>query len=195
MIGGNFVHMNTSINDQHGRGIRRSFGLLLLLPFFACSGSTPKGVATIEPFDATRYMGKWYEIARLDHKFERGLTNVTAEYSLKDDGGISVVNRGYDLEKGEWKEADGKAEFVDGSDQARLKVSFFGPFYSGYNVIALDDEYRYSMVTGDDRDYLWLLSREKEIPEEVKQRYLKQARDQGYDVDALIWVEHDRTDG
>ncbi len=140
-------------------------------------------------------MGKWYEIARLDHKFERGLTNVTAEYSLKDDGGISVVNRGYDLEKGEWKEADGKAEFVDGSDQARLKVSFFGPFYSGYNVIALDDEYRYSMVTGDDRDYLWLLSREKEIPEEVKQRYLKQARDQGYDVDALIWVEHDRTDG
>ncbi len=167
----------------------------MLTTLFACGGSTPKGVATIEPFDAKRYMGKWYEIARLDHRFERGLTNVTAEYMLKDDGGISVVNKGYDTEKGKWKDAEGKAEFVDGPDQARLKVSFFGPFYGGYNVIALDDEYRYAMVTGNDRDYLWLLSREKEIPEEVKQRYLKQARDQGYDVDALIWVEHDRAEG
>ncbi len=166
--------------------------VITIILLSACTASKPPGIATVEPFDGERYMGTWYEIFRLDHKFERGLSNVTAEYSLNDDGTITVVNRGYNDDKGKWNEAEGKAEFVEGPDQGRLKVSFFGPFYSGYNVIKLDPEYRYSLVTGEDRDYLWLLSRTPQIPSEVEQEYLEKAKAEGYDVDALIRVEHDR---
>ena len=169
-----------------------SLSLITIILLSACTASKPPGIATVEPFDGERYMGTWYEIFRLDHKFERGLSNVTAEYSLNDDGTIKVVNRGFNVEKGEWEEADGKAEFVEGPDQGRLKVSFFGPFYSGYNVIKLDPEYRYSLVTGEDRDYLWLLSRTPEISREVEEEYLEKARAEGYDTDALIRVAHDR---
>ncbi len=168
------------------------FSLLIIACFYSCTASKPPGVATVEPFDAERYMGKWYEIARLDHRFEKGLNNVTAEYSLQEDGGISVVNRGYDVEDQEWTEATGKAEFVEGSDKARLKVSFFGPFYSGYNVIALDQGYQHALVTGDDRRYLWILSRSPDMPQGIRDEYVRQARQLGYATDDLIWVEHDR---
>lgn len=157
----------------------------------ACSPGIPKKAEAVKPFDIERYLGKWYEIARMDVRFERNLNNTTAHYSLYNDGTIKVVNRGYNYITGEWKEATGKAKPV-AENTGRLKVSFFGPFYSGYNIIALDDEYRYSLVAGNGLQYLWILSRETSVPESVKQNYLSLAKDIGYDTSALIWVEHDR---
>jgi apolipoprotein D and lipocalin family protein len=103
----------------------------------SCTG-TPEGVEVVTDFELDRYLGTWYEIARLDHSFERGLSNVTANYSMRDDGGVKVVNRGFNTEKSEWDEATGKAYFVGESDIGQLKVSFFGPFYGGYNIVELD---------------------------------------------------------
>ena len=158
----------------------------------SCGSSIPAGASAVKPFDVKRYTGKWYEIARLDFKYEKGLNNTTAQYTLHDDGTIKVVNRGYDAKKDKWKEATGKAKFVGDPNEARLKVSFFGPFYSGYNVIAIDPEYRYALVAGESLKYLWLLSRDTVMPERVKQEYLSKAGALGYNTDELIWVEHDR---
>ncbi|HEV7347873.1 lipocalin family protein [Telluribacter sp.] len=168
--------------------------LLSVVAIWALSScrTIPKGVAAVQPFDAEKYLGKWYEIARFNYRFEKNLNNVTATYSLNPDGSIKVDNRGYNFKKQEWEDATGKAKFVEDANTGKLKVSFFGPFYSGYNVIALDPEYKYEMVAGKDRDYLWLLSRETTMPESVKQKYLEQARSLGYDTSELIWVEHTR---
>src|SRR5690606_15589272 len=130
--------------------------------------SIPKGAHAIRPFDLKKYIGKWYEIARLDMRFEKNLNNVTAEYSLNEDGSVRVDNRGYDYLSDKWKESIGKARFVHTPDEGRLKVSFFGPFYSGYNVIALDPGYRYALVAGSNLNYLWILSREPGIPTSVQ---------------------------
>ena len=154
--------------------------------------SIPKGAVAVNPFDINKYLGKWYEIARMDFRFERNLNNTTANYSLNDNGSIKVDNRGYNYVTGEWKQAVGKAKPAGQPGEARLKVSFFGPFYSGYNVIALDNEYKYALVAGKDLSYLWILSRETTVPDEVKSSYLTIARDLGYDTSALIWVEHDK---
>ena len=141
--------------------MRRYFLALFFLA--GCTG-VPDGVETIDGFELDRYLGTWYEIARLDHRFERGMNNVTANYSLRDDGGVRVVNRGYVAGDGEWEEAEGKAYFTGDPSVGELKVSFFGPFYGGYNVIALDkDNYSYSMVAGPNREYLWILAREPEL--------------------------------
>lgn len=157
----------------------------------ACSTAPPAGVAVVTPFDAKRYAGDWYEIARLDHSFERGLSHVTARYEPQADGSIRVINRGYDTKKQKWQEAVGRARFVGDSNRGSLKVSFFGPFYGGYHVVALDQEgYRWSMVAGPDRDYLWILAREPRLPDEVRQTLLRQATALGYEVQKLIWVEH-----
>lgn len=150
----------------------------------------PEGAVPVKPFDKDRYLGTWYEVARFDFRFERNLNNTTAQYSLNDDGSIRVVNRGFNYVKGQWKESVGKARFVASPDEARLKVSFFGPFYGGYNVIALDSEYQYALIAGSSLEYLWILSRTKTIPDAVKESYLKQARELGFDVEKLIWVEH-----
>jgi apolipoprotein D and lipocalin family protein len=135
-----------------------------LLAFFTLiSGCTgiPDNVSPVSGFDADRYLGAWYEIARLDHSFERGLEQVTAEYSLRDDGGIKVINQGYDKVKQRWGKAEGKAYFVGDRDVGRLKVSFFGPFYGGYNIIDLDhDGYQYALVCGPNTAYLWILARQ-----------------------------------
>ena len=164
-------------------------GILGLL-FTSCS-TIPEGVMAIKPFDTVKYMGKWYEIARFDFRFERNLNNTTAQYSVNDDGTIKVVNRGYNYEKKKWEEATGVAKFVGGSDVAMLKVSFFRPFYGGYNVIAIDSDYKYALVCGNDLSYLWILSRETRMPEDIKQNYLSTAKKLGFDTSALIWVEHD----
>jgi apolipoprotein D and lipocalin family protein len=162
----------------------------LTLTLVACKSPTPpKGVTPISPFDVNRYLGKWYEIARLDHRFERGKDHVTATYAKRNDGGIRVLNRGYDPEKKQWSESDGKAYFTGKPDIAALKVSFFGPFYGGYNVIALDEDYQYALVSGPNRDYLWILSRQPKIPDNVKQQYLTTAKRLGFAVDKLIWVD------
>jgi len=165
------------------------FTLIILTAFSSCA-SIPKGATAIKPFDKESYLGKWYEIARLDFRFERNLNNTTAQYSINEDGTIKVDNQGYNTVKEEWSQAIGKAKFVGDEDIAMLKVSFFGPFYSGYNVIALDDEYKYALVAGESLKYLWILSRETTIPDEIKTKYLKLAQEIGYSTSELIWVEH-----
>jgi apolipoprotein D and lipocalin family protein len=161
------------------------------IAFLKSCRTIPKNVVQVKPFSVKRYLGKWYEIARFDFRFERGLNNTTAEYSLNKDGSIKVVNRGFDYKKGKWKESVGKAKFVASPNEAKLKVSFFGPFYSGYNVIALDADYQYALVCGKSRDYLWILSREKTIPGNIKADYLQRASNCGFIVSELLWVKHD----
>lgn len=156
----------------------------------ACTGA-PQGISAVDNFDVVRYTGKWYEIARLDHSFERGLTQVNAEYSLREDGGIDVINRGFDAEKTAWQTAAGKAYFVGDTDTGHLKVSFFGPFYGAYVIFALDkDAYQYSYIAGPNRDYLWLLARQPHISNAQKQDFIAQARANGFDTDALIWLDN-----
>jgi len=166
-------------------------GLVLLATLLLGSCvSLPEGVQAVRGFELQRYLGSWYEIARLDHRFERGLSRVTAEYSLREDGGVRVVNRGYRAETGEWKQATGRAYFLGPEDVGRLKVSFFGPFYGGYNIIALDhEEYRWAMVCGPNRDYLWILARQPRLPEDVYARLVGQARAIGFPVAGLIRVD------
>ena len=165
--------------------------ILISVMLFSCS-SIPKGLTAIHQFDKNKYLGKWYEIARLDFKFERNLNNTTAEYSINPNGTIKVVNKGYNTKTNEWKTATGKAKFRKDETVAMLKVSFFGPFYSGYNVVAIDKEYKYALVAGKNLKYLWILSRDTTIPGDVKKKYLELAQSVGYKINDLIWVEHDK---
>jgi len=165
--------------------------VIIIIGLSSCN-TIPEGVIAVKPFNKERYLGKWYEIARLDFKYERDLNNTTAEYSLNTDGTIKVDNRGYNTKKREWKQAIGKAKFIGNDDVAMLKVSFFGPFYSGYNVIALDSGYRYALISGASFKYLWILSRETSIPDDIKIKYLKIAEDYGYNTSALLWIVHDK---
>ena len=163
---------------------------LLFSALTACTG-IPEGVEPVRDFDVERYLGTWYEVARLDHRFERGLTDVTATYTLRDDGGVDVVNRGYRAAKGEWDSAEGKAYFIGDDRVGRLKVSFFGPFYGAYNVFELDrDGYRYAMVAGPNRSYLWILAREPDLAPEILERLVARAGSLGFDTAELIYVEH-----
>lgn len=149
----------------------------------------PRGAWPVRGFDLERYLGKWYEIARLDSRFEKDLDNTTAEYSLNDDGTIRVVNSGYDLKRERWSDSIGRAKPIEDPEVGRLMVSFFGPFYSSYNIIELDPEYRYALVVGRNTDYVWFLSRTMEMPEEVKELFVSKAKALGYDTDRLVWVE------
>lgn len=165
--------------------------ILLVLTLFltACVG-LPDNVQPVESFKLDRYLGKWYEIARLDNSFESGLSSVTAEYSLRDDGGVKVLNRGFLAKNNEWKEVEGRAYFVDRQDRGFLKVSFFGPFYGSYIVFELDhDHYQYAVVSGPDKSYLWILAREPKIKAEVKDFLLGKAAALGFDTPKLIFVE------
>ena len=174
---------------------------LLVLFVTACTG-TPEGITPIKSVDANQYLGSWYEIARLDHSFERGLSQVTATYSLREDGGIKVVNRGFNSEDKEWKEAIGKAYFIDPpnadkTNTGRLKVSFFGPFYGGYNIIELDQPYyNYVMICGPNKSYLWILSRTPQLAYPIKQQLVAKAKELGFETDKLIYVKQmgDTTD-
>ncbi len=157
----------------------------------ACA-SIPKGAVAVKQFDKDKYLGKWYEIARLDFKFERNLNNTTANYSVNENGTIKVDNQGYNVFKNEWVQAIGKAKFAGEPDVAMLKVSFFGPFYSGYNVLAIDTEYKYALVAGKNLKYLWILSRETSVPDDIKAEYLKLAEQIGFNTAELIWVEHNK---
>lgn len=162
---------------------------ILGLTITACQ-SIPKAATPYHPFELEKYMGKWYEIARFDFKFEENLNNTTATYSIKENGDVKVINRGYNYVEKEWEEAVGTAKFRDSSNVAALKVSFFGPFYSGYNVVALEGDYQYALIAGKDTDYLWILSRTTSLPDSVKTKFLEVATDIGYDTSRLIWVEH-----
>lgn len=164
--------------------------LFFLVLLSGCMGM-PAGVQPVTGFDAQRYLGTWYEIARLDHPFERGMSRVTAEYTQRDDGGLKVVNRGYvDADKA-WRQATGKAYFVEGPDTGYLKVSFFGPFYGAYAVFELDrQDYRYALVSGPDTSYLWLLARTPTLDAATQQRLLARAAAAGFDTSKLIFVDH-----
>ncbi len=153
-----------------------------------CTG-VPEGLEPVSGFDKDRYLGTWYEIARLNHSFEEGLSQVSAQYSLNDDGSIKVTNRGYDEAAGEWQQAEGRAVFVGDSGLGHLKVSFFGPFYASYVVFELDEEYAQSYVTGYNRDYLWLLSRTPQVSEQALARFKARAEAEGFDLDELIVVD------
>lgn len=168
----------------------KKLSLLLTLLFTGCVGM-PENVKPVDNFNVHSYLGKWYEIARLDHSFERGLTRVTAEYALREDGGLKVTNRGYSAAENRWKEAVGKAYFVEEPSKGYLKVSFFGPFYGSYIIIDLDEDYRYSLVCGPDKSYLWILSRTPEMQAEVKERLIRKAAALGFDTNSLIYVTHD----
>lgn len=162
--------------------------IVVLLMLTACTG-LPEGVQPVKPFEVERYLGKWYEIARLDHSFERGLSSVTADYTLRPEGGIRVINRGYSSAEQKWEQAEGRAFFVKDSDTGYLKVSFFGPFYGSYVIFELDQDYQYAFVSGPNRDYLWLLARQPVISESLRQHFIDRARQNGFDVDKLIFVD------
>ncbi|MGR9044967.1 MAG: lipocalin family protein [Gammaproteobacteria bacterium] len=165
---------------------------ILMSVLAGCTG-IPDGITAVDDFEVNRYLGTWYEIARLDHRFERGLDRVTAEYRLRDDGGIAVINSGYDTTTGAREQAEGRAYFVVRPDIGRLKVSFFGPFYGGYNIIELDKQnYAYAMVAGPNRDYLWILSRTPVLERSILSRLIDKAKSLGFATDQLIYPEQEQ---
>ena len=151
----------------------------------------PDTVQPVTGFELERYLGKWYEVARLDHSFEKGLSQVTAEYSLREDGGVLVLNRGFSESNNEWKEAEGKAYFVNSNSEGYLKVSFFGPFYGSYIIFELDHEnYQYAFISGPSTKYLWLLSRTPLVGKEIIKKFIEMSNSRGFDTDSLIFVQH-----
>lgn len=164
--------------------------MVALLVLSACSTPrTPEGIQPVAGFDVDRYAGHWHEVARIENSFERGLSLTTATYSRNADNTIKVVNRGYDLVRKQWKEAEGRAEFVGSPDRAALKVSFFGPFYGGYNVVALDENYQWAMVVGSSTDYVWVLSRTPTLPWHVREHLMERAQALGVDVSKIVWAQ------
>lgn len=167
----------------------RCWALVMVLLSTACSTPTPpQGTTVVDNFNVQRFAGRWYEIARLDHSFERGLERVSATYTLQPDGSVGVVNRGYNPDRGMWQSIDGTALFTGSPTRGALKVSFFGPFYGGYNILYLDKDYRLAVICGPDRNYLWLLARAPVISQQQKQQLLDNAARQGFNTGNLIWV-------
>ncbi|MBK69768.1 MAG: lipocalin [Legionellales bacterium] len=146
-----------------------------IVSIIACT-TTPKGVRPISNFDINKYLGIWHEIARLDHSFERDLVEVYAEYSLREDGGITVINRGKNPSNAKWKEAIGKAYFVNNENIGSLKVSFFWPFYGGYNIVKLDNDYTMALVIGPTLKYAWILSRSTNPQVDLCDEYFAEAK-------------------
>ena len=177
--------MHTRLPTSFVRPALAAFALSLA----ACASGPPPGIEPVGGFDVERYLGTWYEIARLDHRFERGLEAVSASYARNGDGTISVVNRGWNVEDGRWQVAEGKARFAEGPDTGWLEVSFFGPFYGTYAVFELDDGYTRAYVAGDDRDYLWFLSRTPEVEPAALDAFRERAASLGFELDELIVVD------
>ena len=168
----------------------KKIATVLFLFLLGCVG-IPEEVKPVDNFKMERYLGRWYEIARMDHSFEQGLSRVTADYSLRSDGGLRVLNRGFSEKEKKWKQAEGKAYFVQGRDKGYFKVSFFGPFYGSYIVFVLDHEhYRYALVCGPDKSYLWILARDPEIERGLKDTLIAKAAALGFDTSKLIFVDH-----
>ena len=145
----------------------------------------------VKDLDLKRYLGTWYEIARYDHKFERGLVGVTANYSLREDGKIKVVNSGYKKSlDGRFSSATGKAYIPDPeSEPARLKVSFFWNFYGDYYVLELSEDYQWAIIGSSSDNFLWILSRTPQLETSVYEALTDKIESRGYDVSKLIQVE------
>ncbi|QIV95479.1 apolipoprotein D and lipocalin family protein [Allofrancisella inopinata] len=166
--------------------------LLIVVGFFSLlvgCVTKPADVQPVDNFQANKYLGKWYEIARFDNSFEKGMTNVYAEYSLNPDGTIKVINSGVDPKSGKRSYAKGIAKFVEKENIAYLKVSFFRPFYGAYVVFNLDKDYKYAYVAGANKDYLWLLSRTPTVSENIKKDFITKSKALGFDTEKLIWVK------
>jgi len=178
---------------KYSKYIKITLGIAVFaIPFVfnSCkSVKIPNDIEVVENFDIKSYAGKWYEIARFDFKYEKDMDNVTAEYSLKEDGTIKVLNKEFNTKKNEWKEKEGKAKFLSNKTKGALKVSFFGPFYAGYNVVAMEPDYKTALVMGESKDYIWFLSRDKTMSDEVKNKFIKIASDAGYNLDRLVWTK------
>lgn len=177
----------------------RIFRLILpcLLYFFlsACTINPPENIVPVDNFQIDRYLGKWYEIARLNHSFERGLSDVSARYRLLRNGNVEVINRGYDADKKEWRDATGLAKFIDNPTQGSLKVTFFWPFYGGYHIVALDEHsYSWAIVVGPSREYLWILARKRTLPFSLQDQLIKKIMQIGIDTNQLIWVAQEHPD-
>lgn len=167
--------------------------LIVTGSIYSCkSVKVPDNISVVKNFKLEPYMGTWYEVARFDFKYEKDLSNVTATYSIKPNGKVKVVNRGYNFVKDKWEQANGKADFVNTTNEGALKVSFFGPFYSGYNVVLMEPDYENALIFGENTDYIWILSRKKTIPDHIKDKFLKEAEKAGYDLNRLIWTKHDK---
>ena len=163
-------------------------GFISLVANFVLSGcaSSTSDIAAVTDFQPEKYMGVWYEIVRLPHYFERGLDHVKAEYSLKPDGMIQVVNSG--LRNGEKRRIVGKAKLKNSKEyplKGELRVSFFGPFYSDYRIIELGPDYSYAVITGADKDYLWILSRRPTMPKPQLQDILNRLEKHGFRTERL----------
>lgn len=179
------------MNNLKKIAIPLTIGILGALFLSSCSAGIPKGATAVQNFKAEKFLGKWYEIARFDSRFEKDLSQVTAEYSKKDANSIQVKNKGYKYTKNKWSEVTGEAKFVNEPTEGRLKVSFFKPFWGGYNVIDIDEDYQYALIAGNDLSSMWILSRQKTIPESYKQRFLEKAKALGYKTENLVWVKQD----
>ncbi len=170
--------------------MKKSFLTSLFLGLLVAAPAQQVNNSTITTFDLDRYLGKWFEIARYDHAFERGLVGATAEYTLREDGMIKVLNSGhlYTLD-GKFKESIGKAKLNKNGKPGQLRVSFFGPFYSDYYILDLASDYSYSVVGSSSPKYLWILSRTPQLTPEVQSKIIKDLQKRGYDMSKLIWVE------
>lgn len=169
------------------------FPFSILLSSFILNGCTglPDNLQPVNEFDIQRYLGTWYEIARLDHSFERGLDNISAEYTLRDDGGVQVINKGFSKAEEKWSRAEGRAYFVGREDVGHLKVSFFGPFYGTYAIFELDKEdYQHAFISGPDTSYLWLLSRTPTVDKGLIKQFINKSKSLGFNTDELIFVNH-----
>ncbi|WP_322969635.1 lipocalin family protein [Faecalibacter sp. LW9] len=168
-------------------------GLALGAAAYLIRNRSDKNIAfeVVPNFDINKYLGLWYEIARMDFYWEKDKTNTTARYLMNEDGSVQVINRGYDEKKKEWKKSKGIAKQTK-PGYGKFKVSFFGPLYSAYNVIDLDEHYQYALVAGKNTDYLWILSRQKSIPDGIKSRFLQKAEALGYETDRLIRPTHEK---
>ncbi len=146
--------------------------------------------AIVEPFDKERYMGKWNEVARLPNLIERDLRDLTEEYLLNENGTINVITRAFNPVKNKPVEASGTIKFKSAETRGQLEVAYYLPIYLDYNVLDIDDAYQYALVSGNGMGYLWLLSRESSMPEEMKQRFLQKAAGLGFEIDKLEWMDY-----
>lgn len=158
---------------------------VLLCLLAGCSKLTVDN-SVVPDFDQNRFLGNWYEIARFDHKFERGMEQTEAHYQLREDGKIDVLNTG--VKDGKYSEAKGVAKLTE--TPGLLRVSFWGPFYSDYRVMMIDDDYQYALIGSGSDDYLWILARTPQISTDTKEHILAEAQKRGYDTEKLIWVTH-----
>lgn len=179
--------------NKEGKQGGCAFSILLLIALLtafclnltSCSTASTVDNSTVQSLDLNRFMGRWYEIARFDHKFERDMQQVTTIYAIQDNGRVKVINQG--LKNGKWKTSEGKGKLT--TTPGLLRVSFWGPFYSDYRVMMLASDYTYALIGGDGDKYLWILSRSPQMRQDTRNQVLREAQRRGYNTNNLIWVQ------